>query len=91
MRSFMGSGVHHRIMARLPEWCDEAALGHRVQDANQPPSWTQAHQRLQQGDRRSRVNHPSDAQRWFEISRAADQARGGVQVVGGGLTCFIAA
>ena len=38
MRSFMGSGVHHRIMARLPEWCDEAALGHRVQDANQPPS-----------------------------------------------------
>jgi adenylate cyclase len=23
MRAFMRSGVHHRIMAQLPEWCDE--------------------------------------------------------------------
>lgn len=28
MRSFMQSGVHRRIMARLPEWCDEAAVAH---------------------------------------------------------------
>ena len=26
MRSFMQSGVHRRVMARLPEWCNEAAL-----------------------------------------------------------------
>jgi hypothetical protein len=39
MRSFMQSGVHRRIMARLPEWCDEAALVHWVQDTNEPPSW----------------------------------------------------
>src|SRR6516162_5318190 len=39
MRAFMRSGVHRRIMARLPEWCDEAALAHWVQDANEPPSW----------------------------------------------------
>jgi hypothetical protein len=38
MRSFMRSGVHRRIMTRLAEWCDEAALAHWVQDANEPPS-----------------------------------------------------
>jgi len=69
MRSFMRSGVHRRIMARLPEWCDEASLTHWVQDANEPPSWTEAHQRLQQEGRRSRVSYPSDAQRRFEIRK----------------------
>ena len=67
MRFFMRSGVHRRIMARLPEWCDDAALAHWVQDATEPPSWPEAHRRLQQEGRRSRVNHPSDAHRRFEI------------------------
>ena len=67
MRSFMLSGVHRRIMARLPEWCDEAALTHWVQKADEPPSWSEAHRRLQQEGRRSRVNDPSQAQRRFEI------------------------
>jgi hypothetical protein len=67
MRSFMRSGVHRRIMAQLPEWCDEAALTHWVQDANEPPPWPEAHRRLQQEGRRSRVNHPPEAQRRFEI------------------------
>ena len=67
MRVFMQSGVHRRIMARLPDWCDEAALTHWVQSNEEPPSWPEAHQRLQQEGRRSRVNRPSDAQRRFEI------------------------
>jgi hypothetical protein len=67
MRSFMRSGVHRRIMARLPDWCDEAALAHWVQDANEPPSWPEAYRRLRQEGRRSRLNHPSEAQRRFEI------------------------
>jgi hypothetical protein len=67
MRSFMRSGVHRRIMARLPEWCDEAALVHWVQDDKEPPSWAEAHRRLQRTGRRSRVSHPSEAQRRFEI------------------------
>ena len=46
MRAFMRSGVHRRIMARLPEWCDEAALAHWVQDASEPPSWQEAHRHL---------------------------------------------
>jgi heme-degrading monooxygenase HmoA len=67
MRSFMRSGVHRRIMARLAEWCDEAAVAHWVQDGEEPPSWAEAHRRLQQEGRRSRVSHPSEAQRRFEI------------------------
>ena len=67
MRSFMQSGVHRRTMARLPQWCDEAALVHWVQEANEPPSWAEAHRRLQQEGSRSRVNHPTEAQRRFDI------------------------
>src|SRR6516162_4103071 len=67
MRSFLRSGVHRRVMARLPEWCDEAALVHWPQDSSEPPSWPEAHRRLQGAGRRSRVNHPTEAQRRFEI------------------------
>jgi hypothetical protein len=67
LRSFTQSGVHRRIMARLPEWCDEAALVQWVQDAEEPPSWAEAHRRLQKEGRRSRVSHPTEAQRRFEI------------------------
>ena len=47
MRSFIGGGVRSRIMARLPEWCDEAALAHWAQESSEPPSWPEAHRRLQ--------------------------------------------
>jgi quinol monooxygenase YgiN len=67
MRSFMQSGVHRRVMARLPEWCNEAAVVHWVQDDKEPPSWAEAHRRLELEGRRSRVNHPTAAQRRFEI------------------------
>jgi quinol monooxygenase YgiN len=67
MRAFMQSGVHRRIMARLPEWCDEAAIVHWGQDTEEAPSWTEAHRRLKQEGRRSRVSDPSEAHRRFEI------------------------
>ena len=76
LAALMQSGVHRRVMARLPEWCDEAALVHWVQDTDEPPSWAEAHRRLQEEGRRSRVSHPSEAQRRFEIR--APQASGGV-------------
>src|SRR5689334_22960575 len=65
MRAFMQSGVHRRVMPRLPEWCDEAALVHWVQDTEEAPSWTEARRRLKQEGRRSRVRHPSEAHRRF--------------------------
>ena len=78
MRSFMRSGVHLRVMARLPDWCDEAALVHGVQDADEPRSWIEAHRRLQQEGRRSRINHPSEAHR---DPCVADERGIGVQVI----------
>src|SRR5215471_3553227 len=83
MCPFMRSGVHRRIMARLPEWCNEAALAHWVQDANEPPSWAEAHQRLQGGGRRSRVNHPSEAQRRFEIREPRTSAELAFEMIAG--------
>jgi hypothetical protein len=67
MRSFMVSGTHRRVMPRLLEWCDEASVVHWVQDSPEPPSWPESHRRMQQEGRRSKVNHPSEAQRRFEI------------------------
>jgi len=67
MRSFMGAGAHQRVMPRLPKWCDEAALVHWEQDGSEPPSWLEAHRRLRQQGRRSRVDYPSEAQRRFDI------------------------
>jgi hypothetical protein len=67
MRAFMRSGAHRCVMPRLLEWCDEAAVVHWSEEGIEPPSWSQAHRRLQQEGRPSKVNHPSDAQRRFEI------------------------
>jgi hypothetical protein len=67
MRSFMTSGVHGRGMLRLLEWCDEASVAHWSQEGTDPPSWRQAYQGMRENGRRSRVNHPSEAQRRFEF------------------------
>jgi len=67
MRSFMVSGVHKTVMPRLLEWCDEASVVHWNQDLREPPSWPEAHRRMQKDGRRSKVRNPSDAQRRFDI------------------------
>jgi hypothetical protein len=61
------AGVHRRVMPRLLRWCDEAAVAHWVQDSPEAPSWQEAHRRLKEGGRASRVNHPSGAQLAFQI------------------------
>jgi len=65
MRAFMLSGAHRRVMPRLLQWCDEAAIAHWTQEASEPPSWAEAHRRLQQDGHPSKVNHPSPAQQRF--------------------------
>jgi hypothetical protein len=69
MKSFMLSGPHRRVMPRLLDWCDEAAVVHWVQNADQPPDWYEAHDRLQQEGRRSKVGYPSPAHEKFDIPR----------------------
>jgi hypothetical protein len=67
MKAFMTAGVHRKIMRSLLEWCNEAAVVHWTQDSLQMPSWEEAHQRIQQDGRRSKVNHPSEAHTAYRI------------------------
>jgi hypothetical protein len=67
MRAFMLAPLHGPTMRKLLEWCDEAALVHWTQDSRELPSWTEGHQRMQREGRTSKVNHPTEAHRKFEI------------------------
>ncbi len=67
MKSFMASGAHRTIMPHLLEWCDEASLAHWTQDSAEKPPWDEVHQRMQRDGRASKVNHPSEAQRRFDV------------------------
>jgi hypothetical protein len=68
MKSFMLTGPHRQVMRHLLEWCDEAAVVNWMQDSPAEPDWQEAHRRLQQQGRRSKVNHPSRAQDEFSIA-----------------------
>lgn len=61
MKAFMHAAPHGPIMRKLLDWCDEAALVHWTQDDGALPSWPEAHRRLQQDGRLSKVTHPSGA------------------------------
>jgi hypothetical protein len=61
MKAFMHAKPHGPTMRKLLEWCDEAALAHWSQAATELPSWTEAHTRIEQDGRPSKVNHPSAA------------------------------
>jgi uncharacterized protein DUF3291 len=61
MKAFMLSNPHKAAMPKLLEWCDEASLVRWSQADATPPSWDEAHRRLQLQGRQSKVNHPSDA------------------------------
>src|SRR5258708_17130097 len=37
MKGFMLSGVHRRVMGKLPDWCDEAAVVHWLQESSAAP------------------------------------------------------
>jgi hypothetical protein len=68
MRAFLLAPADRRVMPKLLQWCDEAAVTHWLQDSPEPPSWQEVHRRLQQEGRTSKVDHPSAAQLHFEIS-----------------------
>lgn len=67
MKAFMLAPPHGPTMRKLLEWCDEAALVRWTQDAAEVPSWTEAHRRMQQDGRPSKVNHPSAAHKAWSI------------------------
>jgi hypothetical protein len=61
LNAFISAKPHGPTMRRLLHWCDEAALVHWSQADPEVPSWEEAHKRIQQDGRPSKVNHPSAA------------------------------
>jgi hypothetical protein len=62
MRSFMMAGSHRRAMPKLLEWCDEASVAHWSQETPELPGWDQAHRKLVEQGRPSKVRFPSSDQ-----------------------------
>jgi hypothetical protein len=75
----MMSGPHRQVMPRLLDWCDEAALVHWRQDTDRERDWYEAHQRLQQEGRLSKVRYPSLAHERFDIPRPRNAAKNSQQ------------
>lgn len=67
MKSFMLSGAHRQVMPHLLNWCNEAALVHWAQESQNVPEWDEAHRRLKQEGRRSKVHNPSPAHEQYTI------------------------
>jgi Domain of unknown function (DUF3291) len=67
LRKFMLGGARGRGMRKLLTWCDEAAVVRWIQDDSELPPWEEAHRRLQEEGRRSKVTHPSPAHQAFRI------------------------
>lgn len=61
MRAFRQDGAHGRVMRRLLVWCDEASYVHWSQESLELPDWREAHRRLLQDGKLSKVHHPSPA------------------------------
>jgi hypothetical protein len=61
MKAFMLAKPHGPAMRKLMKWCDEASLVHWDQADGDLPSWEEAHRRLEQEGRISKVRHPSPA------------------------------
>ena len=67
VRAFILYGAHRRAMPRLLAWCDEASVVHWHQDAAELPNWSEAHRRMVEEGRRSKVHHPSLAHNEYRI------------------------
>ena len=67
MRSYMLAGSHRRVMPKLLERCNEAAVAHWTHESPQPPDWPESHRQLVPIGRPSKVRHPSQAQRQYQI------------------------
>ena len=60
MHSFMMAGSHRRAMPKLLDWCDEASVAHWSHETSELPGWGQAHRRLLEQGRSSKVRFPSN-------------------------------
>lgn len=61
VKAYMLAAPHGPVMRNLMGWCDEAAVVRWEQESAELPSWDEAHRRLQQEGRLSKVRYPSRA------------------------------
>ena len=62
MRAYRNAGAHREVMPKLLDWCDEASVVHWSQVDLEIPDWQEAHRRMVEAGRASKVKHPSPAQ-----------------------------
>jgi hypothetical protein len=67
LKQFVQTDVHGRIMRKLLDWCDEAAVVRWSQDGTDLPTWPELYVRLKNEGRRSKVNHPSPAHTSYQF------------------------
>jgi len=67
MNAFRSGAAHGRVMRKLLEWCDEAAVVHWRQETPDLPSWPDAHRRMMKDGWASKVSHPSAAHKSNQI------------------------
>jgi hypothetical protein len=70
MNAYRTGGAHRRVMPKLLNWCNEAAVVHWNQEASELPSWQEAHLRMVKEGKPSKVNYPSPAQASIHIPAA---------------------
>ena len=67
MRAYVSAAPHRQVMGKLANWCDEASVAQWIQESSDQPSWQEVHRLMQKLGRASRVDHPTEAQRAFQI------------------------
>ena len=63
MREFRAQSPHSKVMPKLANWCDEAAVAHWVQESTDFPDWQSASERLRTTGRLLKVSRPSEQQK----------------------------
>ena len=61
MRAFRNTGAHLKAMPKLLDWCDEASYAHWAQGDAKLPGMKEAHRRVRDEGRASKVRRPSPA------------------------------
>lgn len=67
MRAFMKAAPHRDAMAKLARWCNEVSVVHWDTVDAELPDWIEAHRRMVDEGRRSRVDDPSPEHEAYNI------------------------
>jgi hypothetical protein len=59
MKKYRGSGAHQIAMRILSEMCSEASVARWQQEGTELPTWEEAHHRMLNEGKLSKVKHPS--------------------------------